>query len=84
MKKIAVMPNNDKDLGLFNTKRLMGLLSNKAEIYMDESYSVLGMNVNYTIMQTMQQSWAATVQYCAVRRNVLNEKYPCLELILVK
>ncbi len=47
MKKIAVMPNNDNDLGLFNTKRLMGLLSNKAEIYMDESYSVLGMNVNY-------------------------------------
>ena len=75
MKKIAVMPNNDKDLGLFNTKRLMGLLSNKAEMFL---------NLKYTIMQTMQQSWAATVQYCAVRRNVLNEKYQCLELILVK
>lgn len=47
MKKIAVIPNNSKDLGLLNTGKLVELLHNKAEIFMDEAYSVLGMNVNY-------------------------------------
>lgn len=47
MKKIAIIPNNSKDLGLVNTRRLVELLHNSAEIYMDEAYSVLGMNVKY-------------------------------------
>ena len=47
MKRIAVMPNNSKDIGLVNTKRLVEFLNGKAEIYIDEAYSVLGLNVNY-------------------------------------
>lgn len=47
MKKIAVIPNDGKDLGLMNTKRLAELMHNRAEIYMDKAYSVLGMNVKY-------------------------------------
>ncbi|MCH5210728.1 MAG: NAD(+)/NADH kinase [Oscillospiraceae bacterium] len=47
MKKIAVMPNSGKDIGLVNTKRLIEFLKDKTEIYMEDSYSVLGMNVNY-------------------------------------
>ena len=47
MKRIAVIPNNSKDIGLVNTKRLVEFLNGKAEIYIDEAYSVLGLNVNY-------------------------------------
>ena len=42
MKRIAVIPNNSKDIGLVNTKRLVEFLNGKAEIYIDEAYSVLG------------------------------------------
>ena len=45
--RIAVIPNNSKDIGLVNTKRLVEFLNGKAEIYIDEAYSVLGLNVNY-------------------------------------
>lgn len=51
MKKIAVIPNNSKDLGLLNTGRLVKLLHGKAEIYMDEAYSVLGMDIKYVCSQ---------------------------------
>lgn len=47
MKKIAVIPNSGKDLGLVNTKRLVKFLNDKAQVYMDEAYKVLEMNVNY-------------------------------------
>lgn len=47
MKRIAIIPNNSKDIGLVNTKRLVDFLNDKAEVYMDEAYSVLGMNVIY-------------------------------------
>ena len=47
MKRIAVIPNNSKDIGLVNTKRFVDFLNGKAEIYIDEAYSVLGLNVNY-------------------------------------
>ena len=47
MKRIAVIPNSSKDIGLLNTKRLVGFLQSSAEVYMDEAYSVLGMNVKY-------------------------------------
>ncbi len=47
MKRIAVIPNNGKDLGLVSTKRLVEFLNDKAQVYMDEAYSVLGMNVKY-------------------------------------
>ena len=47
MKRIAVIPNSSKDIGLVNTKRLVGFLQTSAEVYMDEAYSVLGMNVKY-------------------------------------
>lgn len=47
MKRIAIIPNNGKDIGLVNTKRLVEFLHGKTEIYMDEAYSVLGMNIKY-------------------------------------
>ena len=47
MKRIAIIPNSSKDIGLLNTKRLVGFLQSSAEVYMDEAYSVLGMNVKY-------------------------------------
>ena len=47
IKRIAVIPNSSKDIGLLNTKRLVGFLQSSAEVYMDEAYSVLGMNVKY-------------------------------------
>ncbi|MCC8159765.1 MAG: NAD(+)/NADH kinase [Oscillospiraceae bacterium] len=47
MKRIAVIPNNSKDFGLINTRRLVDFLSDKADIYMDEAYGVLGMNIKY-------------------------------------
>ncbi len=47
MKRIAIIPNNGKDIGLVNTKRLVEFLHEEAEIYMDEAYSVLGLNIKY-------------------------------------
>jgi NAD+ kinase len=47
MKKIAIIPNNSKDLGLLYTKKIIEYLSGKAELYMDTAYQVIGMNVNY-------------------------------------
>jgi NAD+ kinase len=47
MKKIAIIPNNSKDLGLLYTKKIIEYLSGKAELYMDTAYKVIGMNVNY-------------------------------------
>ena len=52
MKRIAIIPNNSKDIGLVNTKRLVEFLCKKSEntcmeLYMENSYRVIGMNVNY-------------------------------------
>lgn len=47
MKRIAIIPNNGKDLGLLNTKKIIEYLDGKAELYMDPAYEVIGMNVNY-------------------------------------
>lgn len=47
MKKIAIIPNNIKDIGLLVTKRVVDYLLGKAEIYMENKFSVTGMKVNY-------------------------------------
>lgn len=47
MKNIAVIVNSGKDIGLVSAKRIIEYLSDKAQVYMDEAYSVLGMNVIY-------------------------------------
>ncbi len=47
MKKIAIIPNNIKDIGLLVTKRVVDYLSGKAELYMENKFSVTGMKVNY-------------------------------------
>ncbi len=52
MKRIAIIPNNSKDIGLVNTKRLVDFLCNNAgnngvKLYMEEAYRVIAMNVNY-------------------------------------
>ncbi len=47
MKKIAIIPNNGKDLGLENTKKIIEYLRDRAEIYMDAVYSAAWEGVNY-------------------------------------
>lgn len=47
MKKIAIIPNNGKDLGLENTKKIIEYLRGRAGIYMDEVYSAAWEGVNY-------------------------------------
>ena len=47
MKKIAIIPNNIKDIGLLVTKRVVDYLLGKAELYMENKFSVTGMKVNY-------------------------------------
>lgn len=47
MKKIAVIPNQTKDVGLHVTKRLIAALENKAEIYMNEFYKDCGLSACY-------------------------------------
>lgn len=48
MKKIAVIPNQTKDIGLHVTKRLVSALEDKAKIYMSGFYENSGLPVNYT------------------------------------
>lgn len=48
LKRIAVIPNDGKDIGLVVTKSLVEFLSGRAEVCMDESYRVLGLDVSYT------------------------------------
>ena len=47
MKRIAVIPNDGKDTGLKITKKLIELLSGKAEVYIDEVYRDLGLDASY-------------------------------------
>ena len=47
MKKIAVIPNQSKDIDLKITGILIDCLSKKAEIYMDKAYESRGGAVNY-------------------------------------
>ena len=47
MKKIAVIPNDIKDTGLIQTKRIIDCLSGKAKLYMPSNYSVVGGDVSY-------------------------------------
>lgn len=85
MKRIAVIPNNSKDIGLVNTKRLVEFLNGKAEIYIDEAYSVLGLNVNYVAESEILDNAeyltfsAVTVLFCRELRNVQKEKFPFWE-----
>lgn len=47
MRKIAIIPNDGKDIELINTKKIVNYLIGKAEIYMDESFCAIGDDVNY-------------------------------------
>ena len=47
MKKIAIVFNSLKDNELINTKKVINILKNRAEVYIDEAYKHLGFNVNY-------------------------------------
>jgi NAD+ kinase len=47
MKRIAIIPNIVKDIGLINTGRVVEFLHQRAELYMDEAYSIIGKNVSY-------------------------------------
>ncbi|MBE7045091.1 MAG: NAD(+)/NADH kinase [Ruminococcaceae bacterium] len=47
MKKIAIIPNHTKDIGLNCTKKLIEALQNQAELYMNRIYQGSGLPVNY-------------------------------------
>ncbi len=47
MKKIIIIPNETKDVGLMVTKKLIDELINNAEIFMEEKFSDVGLNVKY-------------------------------------
>lgn len=47
MKRIAVIPNHTKDVGLHVTKRLLKALSGRAEIYMNRFYRNSGIDANF-------------------------------------
>lgn len=47
MKKIAVVPNRNKDIGLIYAKRAVSVLKGKAEIYMEDIFSESGIDVEY-------------------------------------
>ena len=47
MKKIAIVFNSLKDNELINTKKVINILKNRAEVYIDEVYKHLGFDVNY-------------------------------------
>ncbi len=47
MKRIAIIPNDGKDIGLGNTIRVAESLAGRAEIYMDKEYSVIERGVRF-------------------------------------
>lgn len=47
MKKIAIIPNDRKDIGLANTKHIANYLYGKADVYMFDEYVSTGYKVNY-------------------------------------
>ena len=47
MKKIAIIPNDRKDIGLANTKHIANYLYGKADVYMVDEYVSTGHRVNY-------------------------------------
>lgn len=48
MKRIAVIPNINKDIGLECTKKIVKILSGKAEVYMQTAYKAAKLDVIYT------------------------------------
>lgn len=47
MKRIAIVPNHTKDIGLHVTKRLVSALAGKTELYMNKMYKESGLPVKY-------------------------------------
>ncbi len=47
MKKIVIIPNETKDLGLNVTKTLIDILHNKAEIFMEEKFNNSGLSAEF-------------------------------------
>ena len=48
MRKIAILPNEGKDVGLVNTRQLIEYLSGKAKLYMPTEYKAAGDDVIYS------------------------------------
>lgn len=56
MKKIAVIPNPQKDVDLLNTRRVIECLAGKVKVFMTNEYSAIGMNVNYVDEEEMYKT----------------------------
>ncbi len=55
MRKIAIIPNNLKDIGLLNTKKIVNYLIGKAKIYMDVKFAAADVDVNYIEYQKLYE-----------------------------
>lgn len=53
MKNIAIVPNTIKDIGLLHTKRVVDYLSDKANLLMDSSFAITGMNAQFVSREEM-------------------------------
>lgn len=61
MKKIAIIPNDIKDTGLIQTKRIIDCLSGRVKLYMPSNYSVVGGNINYVTLAELYASADAAI-----------------------
>ncbi|MDD6484831.1 MAG: NAD(+)/NADH kinase [Clostridiales bacterium] len=62
MKKIGIISNTTKDVGLENTKRIIDILADKASLYMDIQYKGYDDRVNYIKYESLFE----TVKYMIV------------------
>ena len=67
MKKIAIIPNDIKDTGLIQTKRIIDCLSGRVKLYMPSNYSVVGGNINYVTLAELYASAAIIPVFRVVR-----------------
>ena len=47
MKRIVIIPNDTKDVGLSVTKSLVEILKGQAELYMENKFEASGFDVNF-------------------------------------
>lgn len=78
MKKIAVIPNHTKDMGLNVTKKLISALSGRAEIFMNKLYKDYDLPVNYVGDEIFEKAECAAV--IGGDGTILRAAEPCARL----
>ncbi len=78
MKKIAVMPNEDKDIGLAHARRVVDAINGRADIYMDDIFSKSGINATYLPKHRLFET-AEIVIILGGDGTILRAAYQCAE-----